>query len=277
MIGIIYILYNNENITYDSIISLKESIKSKKNFKILLVNNGSKNFDQKLLKIIDFKILIKKNIGFGGACNKGIDFFLKKKFSHIWLVNNDTVFNKITVNQMLDAINEYEIVTSPMVLESGIIETSGTGDVNFFLGRGFKNKKISKNYRYINLANVIFNSNIFLNYGKLDEKNFFLYWEDVDFCMRISNLISKTYITKQPIIHFSGYTTKKDLSTYLHFNSSATYFFYKHMKFPLYILPIMFGFLRPLKLLINFKFKEFYFSLRGILDGLRKILINVWQ
>ena len=63
--------------------------------------------------------------------------------------------------------------------------------------------------------------------GYLDE-NFFMYGEDIDWSYRIARSGYTNYFFPEPIIHYKGESTKKDIKYVTHFYEAMLIFFNKH-------------------------------------------------
>jgi GT2 family glycosyltransferase len=63
--------------------------------------------------------------------------------------------------------------------------------------------------------------------GYLDE-NFFMYGEDIDWSYRITRAGYTNYFSPEPIIHYKGESTKKDIKYVTHFYEAMLIFFTKH-------------------------------------------------
>ena len=112
------------------------------------------------------------------------------------------------------------------------------------------------------------------------DPNFF-WMEDIDFCLRISNLGYEVYYTpKTKIVHYQGKSSEKNWSITI-FNqlmSKIKYFKKHHSKFESLILEISIlniSFIKAVILMILIPVKSSYFyKLKGYLKVIKSILFN---
>lgn len=68
-----------------------------RNYRVLVVDNGSDNHDGDQLKAsfpeIDV-LRLETNRGFSGGCNAGMEYCIQEGCSYIWLLNNDTLVSQ---------------------------------------------------------------------------------------------------------------------------------------------------------------------------------------
>jgi len=134
----------------------------------------------------------KENLGFAKAINQGIGEALKRKATHILILNNDTIVNFDFVTPLLNS--NYDLV-SPIIKfkRKGKGWYDFGGRVNWLFGRPYhlETKKITNyklqitNYKldYVSGCAILTKRKVFEKIGLFDEK-YFLYFEDVDFCLR---------------------------------------------------------------------------------------------
>ena len=94
-VAIILVNWNSYDFSVNCINSLNKC--NYTNFKIILVDNGSKDssIDKLSLQFKDIHFIKNKsNLGFTGANNIGISKALKDNFDYVMLLNNDTLVKK---------------------------------------------------------------------------------------------------------------------------------------------------------------------------------------
>ena len=152
------------------------------------------------------------------------------------LLNNDTVVTKSFLEPLVDAFKSNVGAVQPLILnypEKEIIWNNG-GLIDNFFGRFItidKNKNIksiknfhNKKTQWISGCCFMINSSLITKIGLLDEK-FFVYFEDVDWSIKISNLNLELLIVPQSMIfHHEGasWNSKKKnfegyISPYTHY------------------------------------------------------------
>lgn len=187
---------------------------------IVLVDNGSTDGsgDQLELEFPEIEIIrIDDNIGFGAGNNLGIREALNRGAEYVWVLNNDTlVQNKDLLNGLVDTMeSKKEIgVLSPRLMmypkknevwfEKGFIDwrSGNAGHEHFrpwFIDWRFRldtsdsnqmspSRKTADNLiysDYIPFCSVLVRSEIFNNVSLYPER-YFLYYGDVDYCVRIT-------------------------------------------------------------------------------------------
>lgn len=148
------------------------------NRKIILIQNG-------------------ENLGFAGGNNVGIRYALKRGADYVWLLNNDTVVDRETLSKMVDLAEtraDVGVVGSKLLCynKQGVIQAAGGGKVWPWLGiarhygeqeddMGQWNKVIEPDY--VAGASLLSKRAAIADTGLIEE-NYFLYWEDTDWCGR---------------------------------------------------------------------------------------------
>ena len=192
----IYIIILNWN-GYKDTIECIDSIKkiNNANFKIVLIDNGSKNNEGEKIKNLYPKIKViqnTKNDGFCRGNNIGIYYSLKQNdCGYIMILNNDTVVEKnflIKLKKYLD--NNPNSVVGPKILNynKNTIQTMGG---KILIGGAYhigKNKKSNKYLKpispdYISGTCFMVKKEIFKKIGGFDE-DYFAYLEDLDWSIR---------------------------------------------------------------------------------------------
>ena len=218
---------NNAPDTIEAVKSLlKQSIPSKK---ILVVDNNSsdssvvilqKEFTQKEVEILSSK----ENRGFAAGNNLAIQYALENlDFEYFLIINNDTISDE-NINK--NFIEYYEENNSKHIgIITGKIMNFYQSDKLLFAGGFFDKTKCSGYHkgdgetdngqydtiRECNFATGclwFFHKSLISKIGYLPEE-YFLYLEDVDYCLRVRNAGLKIiYLPTVKILHKEGATTK---------------------------------------------------------------------
>lgn len=175
--GIVYIIlvnYQNVELTVECIESIKKS--TYKNFKIVVVDNGSQYDSVSKLKGIEDIVLIesKDNLGFSGGNNLGIDYAIKHNADFIMLLNNDTIVDEKLVSNLVTNTKN-GVVTVPKIYYYGT-------DKKEIWYAGGELTSFKTNSRQIGLNEV--------DVGQYNVKR------NVDFCCGCCFMISKDDIKK---------------------------------------------------------------------------------
>ncbi|NTV41378.1 MAG: hypothetical protein HGA61_03845, partial [Candidatus Moranbacteria bacterium] len=84
------------------------------------------------------------------------------------------------------------------------------------------------NLDWVSGAAFLINADLFKEIGGFDE-NFFMYFEDVDLCLRLKRLGKKILLlSKSNVLHFGGRSSNNDLEKKRYYYESQDYYFKKH-------------------------------------------------
>ena len=231
-----YIVVLNYNAYQDTIDCLVSISKLQSNYyKVVLVDNDSDNpsIDGivnwiSLNNYNNIKILESdKNRGYSAGNNLGIKYALSQNdCKYIWILNNDAVVEPNTLKELIDSDSNSEFETiwgSKILYPNGKIQSMGcTMNYKYMLSFHNYNNEIDvtnilsiKNIDYIHGCSMFFDKKIINKIGFLSE-DFFMFFEDVDFCNRAKNNGIKLDISqKSKVIHKEGSSIKKNGLSYL--------------------------------------------------------------
>ncbi|WP_446773577.1 glycosyltransferase family 2 protein [Macellibacteroides fermentans] len=277
MISIILVNYNTRQMTDDCIKSILQQTKNLE-YEIILVDNasndGSKEFfssDSRLSKYI----WLDENVGFGRANNEGIKV---AKGEFIFLLNTDSILRNDVLQCFVDAAKDLN--TDCFVLGSWLKgannenvascgEFSSIKDelkraINVYISRIRSNDyRVYYDYsKYLTPVDVVIGADMFIS-KKVVEKSgifdpaFFMYYEEMDWQLRMSKLGIPRYIVNTPdIVHLCGgsqgvVSNNKKMSRLLRitksmfiylrkYNNGMKVFCFKIAYFILRLFPIMF-------------------------------------
>lgn len=250
--AIIILNFKNYTDTIECISSVLES--ENKDFTIFIVDNASKNNSlehiyEKFNDVVkirwwDFNnmifdedriILIQndENLGYANGNNIGLEIASELEFEYMMVLNNDTIFKQIDLNNFINVFDiEPDIFcVGPLILdEKGHIDKNCSRrrpkyyDFFFFslLGSFFRTKKMENNYYLIDKTTIpkkperteiisgacmFFKTNTIKKMGFFDS-NTFLYYEEAILHEKARSLNLLTYITPNvELIHSSGKST----------------------------------------------------------------------
>lgn len=198
-VAIITITYNSSNVIIPFLKCLSES--SFKDFKLFIIDNNSVDDTVELIrkiKKIDFQIIEnKKNIGVAAANNMGIKLALDQGYQKVLLSNNDLVFNKNIIADLVNfSENQSSSISSLKIMyehDKDKIWYCG-GFFNFTKGLVPEHLGIGKSdlgqYNHLKYSDyaptcfVLFDSKVFYEIGFMDEA-YFVYFDDTDFFYRV--------------------------------------------------------------------------------------------
>jgi GT2 family glycosyltransferase len=222
-IGVVVLNYNNASATVRCIKSLLNS--NYENFKIFLVDNNSS--DNSVNAIKDFLYrggeFIKKieflesdyNGGYAYGNNIAIKEIVKdKRYSYIWILNNDTTVEADSMKNLIEAAKQSkaDIIGTPLYDKTNKLQVV-CGGVNKLTGSTYYIKRwenVPSVCDYIHGASLFMRANVVHKIGLLPQ-DYFLYYEEVDFCFKAKKAGLKLDIAKNVrVFHEEGATTKVD-------------------------------------------------------------------
>lgn len=247
--------------------SISENLPAGNETEILIVNNDEETLDEisdDLKNKLNLQILeTQKNIGFGRAHNAG---FERSQGEYILFLNPDTRILPGALQALLDVFAKDEKVgiVGPILVDSaGNVQLDCFGDRHTPLST-IKKKIFKRNGRQARGGGEIFETdwisggamlarrNVLEEMGGFDE-NFFMYFEDVDLCLRAKKLGSKIMVNpKARVLHESGKSFASEREKKKHYYASQDYYLRKHfgpasasfvklLRFPYYVKNVYFN------------------------------------
>lgn len=153
-----------------------------------------------------------KNLGFAGGNNVGIRYALKKNYSHILLLNNDTTLQKGFLRSLLEADNQRTIYGCKLI-------NSHNPDLLDHLGGNWNSETLHFDHvgtgkpatdfsgqikmDYVCGCALFAHRSVFEKVGLLSE-DYFMYWEDADFCMRAKKMGIPSIAIMDSIVNHKG-------------------------------------------------------------------------
>ena len=258
------------------------------NYEIILVDNES---DASKVSIFKSRknvktILNSKNEGFSKANNQAIEYALKNNFDYILLLNNDTVIKSNLIDILIKTLQAKKVyAVQPLILNHKRKKIwSGGGKINYFFGTFSSSKKLCNSFKLIEWFSgccCLFDSKLFIDIGKFDER-FFAYYEDVDFSLRMKKNGYKIGFTPQTeLIHMESASSKLErgeegvLNPYVHYLNIKNHVFVlrKHSKI---FNPIGSVFYQIFKIfsytiyfILRFRFTKLRMVYKGLKDSLK--------
>ena len=214
-----------------------------KNQEVIVVDNGSTDDSVSRLRSEFPHVRLLEtgcNLGFGAGCNFGIRYALAIGAPYVWLLNNDTRVEPQALNSLVEKANSDRAIGAVgsaiySMREPQSLQAWGGGRVNFWLGRSRHWLKPVRDdaVDFITGASMLVSREALGSVGLLDEQ-FFMYWEDADFCFRLRHAKWKLAVAGDSKIWHKGSASagKESISLDRYFNDSAARFFEKHAHFP---------------------------------------------
>ena len=300
-IAIIIINWNTYQLTFNCLKSLKACTYNNKT--IFLVDNGSKDGsgDKIALEFPDINFIKNEiNEGFTGANNKALKVILKQNFDYVLLLNNDTVV-KPNFLSLLEARMDSDqnlAATQPLILDfpnKNTIWNAGGSFNSFFClfktrfkGMIYNPKlKIDTYTQWISGCCILVKIAVIKKVGLLDNR-FFIYFEDADWSIRMTNLGYKLGVVPESIIyhHSSGSNVKNNtssegnLSPYSHYLNVRNHiylikkhsFLFNNLGSWLYQIFKIFSY--SIYFILRGRLGKFKMVWRGVLDGVKIKTLN---
>tara|TARA_Y100000389_G_C17471328_1_gene531464 strand:+ start:10431 stop:11210 length:780 start_codon:yes stop_codon:yes gene_type:complete len=224
MISIVIVNYNSDLLLNKCLESICNSSLNDIKIEIIIVHNNKRQCKISLKKdTLSLKnIFIGKNIGYSKAINIGI---LEASYKTLITMNPDVELKKNSISQIFNHFksnNDIGIIGCKVLNIDKSFQKSSRRrfpSLNIiipyilkFHSFGFTNR-----YNYMDLSNekihkvdavsgcfMMFNKDVYSSVGGFDEQ-FFLYFEDTDFCYKVTKLgLNNTYYPKAEIIHLKN-------------------------------------------------------------------------
>lgn len=248
ILSVVTLTFNNQKHIKKCLYSLKKSIEySKLNAEVTVVDNDSTDKTSQILKKIKFINLHMQdnNSGFSKGINLGIR---KSKGKLILILNPDTIIKKDSIINLINCHLESKsgITGGKTIKKDGSAHGSYVREPNIFtllfdytnmrkliLGdmfhkRHYYHELIPKETTSVDAVSgsyMLIDKKVISKIGYFDEK-FFMYLEDVDFCLRAKKHGYRiSYCSDSIITHIGGASSNnKDKINYSAWNSSRSYY-----------------------------------------------------
>jgi len=268
-IFIILITYNGSYCLWKTLIGVNEILSKNRSTRLIIVDNNSKDLSLKIAReTIPTSKIIKnsKNLGFAKAVNIGIKYALGEKANIVLLLNQDTYLDNENFTKSLKDL-KYS-VWSPVIKfkKKGKWFYDYGGKIEQDFSKTYhleKNKKILRNYRidYVSGCCMFIKSEVFKKIGVFDER-FFLYYEDVDFCLRASMKKFEIGVySEAEIEHDLTEVGQRTIKSIYFLILSNFLFLLKWVKWPKIILSLLCWLVNSIKIL-GIKFLDYLKSLK---------------
>ncbi len=193
----IFVLILNYRRHHDTINCLRCLQKSDlpKNSKIIILDNTADDSSAKIIRVKFPQIKLiknKKNLGFAKGNNIGIRYALKHQATHILIINPDVCLPKKFFSPLLKNFQtnpqlglvapalKHQVKKKTYFGLDGYLDWSIAKPQHYSLTKITKTKPISA--EFLTFACVLISAKVFSQTGLIDER-YFMYLEDVDFCL----------------------------------------------------------------------------------------------
>jgi GT2 family glycosyltransferase len=216
-------------------------------FKTIIVDNDSRDGTAEKLRDIDnpdVEVLFNpKNVGFAAACNQAAVIAMANGATHIVFLNNDTRFESDFIRRLSTSMAESGAdALSPLITcypDTDAIWYAGgrfrllSGYIPLHQNYGRSVKSVAPYSRFVDFASgccLMVRREVFEKVGGFDE-NYFVYWEDADFCQRMTIEGYRIYFAANPsLFHIGSASTGGSASEFsiYQYNKNHMIFLRKH-------------------------------------------------
>ncbi len=195
--AVVILNWNKLEDTVDCIISVLNS--DYPNFEIIVTDNGyDSSFPQILRKLFPQIVIVenKKNLGFAEGNNVGIRTALERGADYVFILNNDTLISKMAIRNLVKTFKgdsqigvvgamTWEYIIPNQHQNCGGYFNAATGELEWF-SAVTDNSKIRKNSVSVDFVfgSAMCVSKKMVNEIGLFDSDYFLYFEDIEWCYR---------------------------------------------------------------------------------------------
>lgn len=255
------------------------------NYKIIVVDNGSKKLEKQKIKDSEKDFILvenQSNLGFAGGNNEGVKYALKKGADYVLLLNNDAICDdKNFLKKMIEIFEEEKntgIIGPKIYFPDKKTIWFGGGKLNWLKTKGYHlnygkkniNDKI-KEVDYITGCCFLIKKETIRDIGLMQD-DYFLYYEDADWCLRAKKAGYKcVYNPEAYILHEASSSAKEFSDKYIYYHSrNALMLAWRHNNMFKKTLVLLFSFWKlakqSVKLIFDYKRRWAKLITKGILD-----------
>lgn len=279
-VSIIIVNWNHPQDTIKCLSSLSKLVYPSSH--IIVVDNGSDDNSVSLIteKFPSVELLLsKENRGFAGGNNLGIKKALKDGAEYILLLNNDTVVDPSFLKPLVTTLEENSSlgIVGPVIYQlkdKNKVWWAG-GKLDFWLNFHPDIKIPQEKVKLINFQTgccMLIKKEVFTKIGLMDE-NYFLYYEDTDFCYRIQkNGYQIGLVSNSKIWHQVSATTKGNqnfLNEYYYIRNKLKFAKKNFPRIKWFIFFILYTIKIGIKLIVSGRQAKKSYTLKAYQDFLR--------
>lgn len=233
-VAILILNWNGKKDTIELLHSLDEGIP-------IVIDNGSTDDSVSALRAAFPGIHIietKRNLGFAGGNNVGIRYALHQGYSHILLLNNDTTVERGFLKHLLAADDQNTILGCKLInahKKDTLDHLGGMWNPKTLhfdhIGTGEHAETFSGQVPldYVCGCALFAHHSVFERVGLLSDE-YFMYWEDADFCMRAKKMGIPSVSISDAVVYHKGAMRpeKKSLKNTAFYYRNRTLFLKNH-------------------------------------------------
>ncbi|MBU2037230.1 glycosyltransferase family 2 protein [Patescibacteria group bacterium] len=254
------------------------------NFEVILLDNASKG-DYRL-PTTDYRFKIqtiynKENLGFAGANNQGIKLALENKADYVLLLNNDTTVDSDFLSKLVEEAENDESagIVGPLIsfyddrnkiwsAGGKITNHSTRGELIAYQEIDEGEYQVAEQVDYISGTCLLIKVEVIKKIGLISE-DYFLYYEDTDWCVRADKAGWRCLLVPQSkIYHKASKSTQEFSYPYIYYHSRNGLMFSERFgnKFVVLLLSVWIFLKQILKLAVGYKRNWARPVLRGVWD-----------
>lgn len=232
---VILLNWNNWSDTQECLESLEKV--GYLNFEVVIVDNNSSEDERGKIRHYGSKAIFNsENLGFAGGNNVGIKYALSHGADYVMLLNNDTIIAPDFLTKLVKASENdktlgilgsriYKYGTNEVVFNGGKVNkcltsaehTNSTGTVPVEFDKD--NTQQVAEADYITGAAMLIKREVIELVGLMRE-DYFLYYEDVDWCLRAIKAEYKCVVVpRSHVWHKVSSTNKEGSSSYIYYHT----------------------------------------------------------
>jgi len=219
------------------------------------------------------------NLGFAAGCNVGIRYAVSKRADYVLLLNNDTLVAPDFLDKL---IAHAQVLPNAGILAPKIVYADGSGRLWFAGGHchpitldvvssGLSTSNSEPQpVDYVFGTAMLIRKNVLEDVGLFDEL-FFMYYEDMDFCLRARRAGYKIYYIPAAIVHHhvAASTAMFLPARYYHKARSSVLFFRKHASGARYLIIVLYRLGSAIHTLIHLIRQQQVNAAKAYLQGLK--------
>lgn len=278
-VGIVVLNFKGAERTLACLESLRRVVPAECLVEVVVVDNASR--DGSVGHIQDrwpdiHVIENKKNVGYAGGNNRGAEYLIGKGVDAIWILNNDTLVHPASLSRMIQLLRERPKVgvvgcVTTVMSRGGVAALIIGGRLSWIFGtsRLLSTRDGVQGIDFVSGASMLIRRDAWEEVGGLSE-DFFLYWEDADFSLRIKQQGWELGTALDAEVQHDESATlgRGSMRQLYYMNREYIRFALLHSPAPAWTLIIGYS-LRIVKRLVSGRWWEVWVVLRGMMDGWR--------
>jgi GT2 family glycosyltransferase len=183
------------------------------NYRLVVVDNASTDDSLQILSRSHPQAVVLRNdtnLGFTGACNRGLEYCLSRSFDYVLVLNSDVLMESDFLDRLVAAADERTMTAPKSYLyhHPGRLDDS-VGEFDWVRGvwmRPILGKEPTPDFdqpRLVDSANLsclLVPSGLLRDVGLLDD-SFFIYYDDTDFVRRARDRSYRLWFVPSAVIH----------------------------------------------------------------------------